>query len=233
MSQTGKRILRLAREHIGEKYHLGTVAPKNNKNWRGPWDCAELASWLVYQVSERLYGCDRRFGDPASADAYTGFWGDDARDIGEKVTVATAAGIEGAAVLREPSPGRRGHIVISNGQGGTVEAHSTNRGVIEHTLDNRRWDCGILVPGIDYGAGDDVPVEEPPQVLRYTTPMMTGTLVKKLQVKLKELGFDPGPKDGKFGPMTEAAVIAFQLSESLVVDGEVGPETARALEIEL
>jgi peptidoglycan hydrolase-like protein with peptidoglycan-binding domain len=62
---------------------------------------------------------------------------------------------------------------------------------------------------------------------------MTGTLVKKLQVKLKELGFDPGPKDGKFGAMTEAAVIAFQLSKSLVVDGEVGPETTRALEIEL
>jgi len=62
---------------------------------------------------------------------------------------------------------------------------------------------------------------------------LTGTLVKKVQAKLKELGFDPGPKDGKLGPMTEAVVIAFQLYESLVVDGEVGPETAEALEIGL
>jgi peptidoglycan hydrolase-like protein with peptidoglycan-binding domain len=39
-------------------------------------------------------------------------------------------------------------------------------------------------------------------------------------------GFDPGPIDGGFGPKTQAAPVAFQLSEGLVADGEVGQITA-------
>jgi peptidoglycan hydrolase-like protein with peptidoglycan-binding domain len=35
--------------------------------------------------------------------------------------------------------------------------------------------------------------------------------------------------DGKFGPKTEAAVIDFQVSNGIKVDGIVGPETWGAL----
>jgi len=59
-----------------------------------------------------------------------------------------------------------------------------------------------------------------------------GNNVKKLQKKLKELGFSPGKVDGKFGPATEAAVIAFQKSEGLLSDGIVGPRTARVLNLD-
>jgi hypothetical protein len=56
-----------------------------------------------------------------------------------------------------------------------------------------------------------------------------GPEVDKLQRQLKERGFDPGMFDGKFGPGTEAAVIAFQQSEGLSADGIAGPRTLAAL----
>lgn len=57
----------------------------------------------------------------------------------------------------------------------------------------------------------------------------SGTTVADLQQKLKDAGFDPGPLDGKFGPQTRAAVLAFQQSKGIQVDGIVGPETRAAL----
>jgi len=57
----------------------------------------------------------------------------------------------------------------------------------------------------------------------------SGPDVETLQRQLKERGFDPGMIDGKFGPGTEAAVIAFQRSEGLVADGIAGPRTLAAL----
>lgn len=57
----------------------------------------------------------------------------------------------------------------------------------------------------------------------------SGPEVTKLQQRLKDKGFDPGVVDGKFGPGTEAAVIAFQKSEGLVADGIAGPRTLAEL----
>ena len=75
----GNALVQLACKLVGEKYVLGAFAPKDNPGWTGPWDCAEFASWLVFQIAARLYGCRRDFGDPATADAYTGYWAHDAR----------------------------------------------------------------------------------------------------------------------------------------------------------
>ena len=56
-----------------------------------------------------------------------------------------------------------------------------------------------------------------------------GSEVAKLQAQLQDLGFNPGPIDGRFGPATEAAVLAFQKSAGLLADGIAGPRTQGAL----
>src|SRR2546421_7209151 len=58
----------------------------------------------------------------------------------------------------------------------------------------------------------------------------SGPAIQDLQQKLKNLGFDPKGVDGKFGPGTLAAVIAFQKSKGLESDGMVGPATMAALQ---
>src|SRR5262249_55531023 len=60
----------------------------------------------------------------------------------------------------------------------------------------------------------------------------SGPEVPALQQLLKRKGFDPGLIDGKFGPGTEAAVIAFQKSEGLGADGIAGPQTLARLRSE-
>ncbi len=53
--------------------------------------------------------------------------------------------------------------------------------------------------------------------------------VKKLQERLKKLGYYNGAVDGRYGEGTAAAVMAFQLRNNLTVDGKAGPATQRAL----
>jgi N-acetylmuramoyl-L-alanine amidase len=57
-----------------------------------------------------------------------------------------------------------------------------------------------------------------------------GDYVETLQKCLLELGYDPGPVDGDFGPLTKAALKAFQSSSGLYPDGICGPLTWAALE---
>ena len=57
-----------------------------------------------------------------------------------------------------------------------------------------------------------------------------GEDVLALQKQLKEKGYYSGDLDGDFGPMTEAAVKAFQQANGLYVDGIVGPITRGVLQ---
>src|SRR5687767_14665638 len=46
-----------------------------------------------------------------------------------------------------------------------------------------------------------------------------GQEVLDMQKMLKAAGFDPGPLDGKFGPLTQAALKAYQTATGEKVDG--------------
>jgi hypothetical protein len=234
---TGARCLELAIPHINERYVLGAFVPKNNANSTGPWDCAEFISWCVFQAGQILYGVDQH-SNPATADAYTGYFQEDLADMGERITVAEAGGIAGAVVLRYPRPGAMGHVVFSDGQGGTVEAMDRAHGVVRASLAGRRWDAGIKIPGIHYDGAAKLPAAKvagpKAGVLHHVGASgMKKAKVVQIQNALLAKGFHPGPIDGIFGAKTAAAVISFQAAEGLIVDGEVGPQTAKALGIKL
>ena len=127
-----------------------------------------------------------------------------------------------------------GHIAFSDGQGGTIEAHSSKTGVIRHTISNRRWDFGVLVPGVNYLMNENpVEITQPKIALRVTSPFTQGPLVRRVQEDLASKGYHPGDVDGIFGPQTESAVMEFQNDNGLVPDGEVGELTLEALGIEI
>lgn len=61
---------------------------------------------------------------------------------------------------------------------------------------------------------------------------MQGPDIRQVQEQLNILGADPRlAEDGIFGPLTEAAVMAFQQQRGLNVDGVVGPLTWDALSV--
>ena len=56
-----------------------------------------------------------------------------------------------------------------------------------------------------------------------------GSSVKKLQARLKTLGYYTGSVDGKYGPLTRSAVKSFQTAAKLTVDGKAGRMTQSAV----
>jgi len=54
-------------------------------------------------------------------------------------------------------------------------------------------------------------------------------IVAGRQAALAELGLDPGPIDGAWGPRSRAALVEFQRAEDLVADGVFGPLTRAAM----
>jgi len=88
-------------------------------------------------------------------------------------------------------------------------------------------------PDVLFMRPDEVPGERAlyqcPAVVKPAPPAPDLSTVLGIQTRLGALGFESGPLDGKMGPRTRAAVIAFQKSRNLVPDGIVGPKTRAAL----
>jgi peptidoglycan hydrolase-like protein with peptidoglycan-binding domain len=59
----------------------------------------------------------------------------------------------------------------------------------------------------------------------------SGAQVQCLQSTLNSLGYNSGPVDGQFGPMTGGAVLRYQRAKGLFVDGIAGRQTGTSLGI--
>ncbi|WP_439813970.1 hypothetical protein [Zavarzinia sp. CC-PAN008] len=144
----GAAILAAAESRLDQAYVLGADVPLDDKNWDGPWDCAEFASWAAFQATGRLYGCVSNDVAVRRAEPYSGGWWADVRKGRpglRRISIEEAMETPGAFLVRAPREGRMGHVAISNGKGGTVEAHSTSTGTIRHQVAGRRWDGACVL----------------------------------------------------------------------------------------
>jgi hypothetical protein len=191
-------------------------------------------SWLYYQVFGILYGCNNDHGNPHTDETYSSQWARDAKTLGRMITVEEAKSTPGAAILRFAGNGEVGHIAVSDGSGGTVEAHGKTDGITNSVVDGRRWDCGVLVPGVTYKPNPIIAYRPPSiAIYRLTHPYMVSPDVGKMQAALINHGFDTEGIDNIFGEYTYQAVKLFQDSVGLNPDGEVSALTAAALEVDL
>ena len=230
---TGDNVVFLGDQHVGEPYLLGARVPKDDVNFKGPWDSAEFVSWLYYQTFGILYGCANNRGNPNTKDGCADNWSLDANTLGQIVTIEEAKSTPGAVIIRLAGNGEVGHIVISDGNGGTVEAHGKDDGITNSVVDGRRWDMGILVPGVTYKPNPLMPFTPPSIVIyRLTSPNMVSPEIGKIQAALTKRGFDTGGVDNIFGELTFQAVKMFQDSIGLNPDGEVSALTSAALDVD-
>ena len=65
---------------------------------------------------------------------------------------------------------------------------------------------------------------------RVTSAKSDAFAVAVLQVALIQIGYDPGPVDGRYGSLSKEAVRAYQADAGLTVDGLVGPKTWTSLQ---
>ena len=192
--RTGAGLLKRAQEHIHEEYRLGTLVPMDDPNWKGPWDCSEFMSWLVFQEAGILYGCLDDGARPAEAKAYTGAWQIESGKRGKRVPVDVAASTVGGIVLRFPSGASEiGHIALCDGKGGTVEAKGRRYGVLADTVHGRTWQTGVLIPEITYDSPGTPLKIEPPDIPVYEPGAqgMRREIIFEIQQALAARGFDP------------------------------------------
>jgi peptidoglycan hydrolase-like protein with peptidoglycan-binding domain len=95
---------------------------------------------------------------------------------------------------------------LSHFDGGSVEVAMTDRRPSPARLDDDRAPIRILI-----------------------TRRGTQETMRDLQMLLATLGYDAGAPDGQGGPMTLAAIRAFQTAEGLPVDGRATPELIEAV----
>lgn len=89
-----------------------------------------------------------------------------------------------------------------------------------------------LLAAVAAGTGEaagETGAEQPPAASGPLSQGAVGPQVAAVQQLLQAKGFDVGPIDGIFGPQTQAAVMAFQEANGLLVNGVVGPQTLAAL----
>ena len=237
MSNLASELIDVGSSRVGQKYILGAQVPLNNANWSGPWDCAEFASWCVFQAYGFIFGANSKT-DVTKAEPWSGFWAAEASKSGRVIPWQDALKIEGAVLIRKPAPGKIGHVAFSMGDGErTLEARGAAFGVgIFGGAGARAWSFGCLLPNVDYDLALDAIPGPPPAgktfpegYLWWKKPPFKSAVVFAAQRALKGKGIDPGPIDGEFGENTHKAVAAFQLQNGVEVDGVIGPTSAKKL----
>lgn len=131
---------------------------------------------------------------------------------------------------------KQGHVGVYVGNGYCVEAKGIDYGTIKSKVSDTKWQYGLTFDDMMYRYEKTVcgkekmhnPYKEPTALLKRGAK---GDAVKWLQFELNESGFDL-IVDGIFGDKTYNAVISYQKSCKIEVDGIVGKVTRSYLKNE-
>ena len=127
-----------------------------------------------------------------------------------------------------------GHVGVYMGGNLVCEERGIDYGCIVSNIKNIKWQYGLTWNYIEYDINHRISDISYKTDNPYPTPVNVlfrgckGRGVKWLQWELVQAGFNLSI-DGEFGPLTEFAVIEFQKSAKIEVDGEVGQGTIGAL----
>jgi osmotically inducible lipoprotein OsmB len=109
--------------------------------------------------------------------------------------------------------------LIGAGAGGVTGA-LTNNNQINFGKPIWQWGSGSNASSADSGSAGKSQV----------SMSKSRTSVKRIQMALAKLGYNPGPVDGKMGKRTAAAIRQYQEKNKLLVDGQPSPELAQRIE---
>lgn len=131
---------------------------------------------------------------------------------------------------------KSGHVGVYLGDGLVAEAKGIDYGTIISKVQDTPWRFGLTFNWMDYDIKTPIdskiitykssnPFKEPTKTIKRG---MTGNDVKWVQYELVEAGY-PIAVSGIYDMVCEGAVLDFQKSCKIKVDGEVGPNTRKAL----
>ena len=186
-------------------------------------DCSGLFYWAFKQLGGYMYhGSNTMFDKYCTA---KGGLKKGKRTDGKELKPGTA--------LFTGTKEDHGHVGLYIGDGFTIEAKSTQTGVVWGKASDSKWTFWGELKGVNYedsgsGSGGSEISGTPPTIRRGDK----GEYVTAAQAALAQRGYNLGPcgVDGDFGRATEAAVKQFQQDWGLKQDGIVGPATWKALQ---
>lgn len=129
---------------------------------------------------------------------------------------------------------RSGHVGVYLGDGKVAEAKGIDYGVVITDITKGKWTHGLTFSWISYDYTTKVTQTTYKPANPYTEPTRLlvrgckGNDVKWLQFELIESGYKIA-LDGDFGKNTYNALVSFQKSAKIGVDGKCGQETRGAL----
>ena len=251
--KTGKGLAEYAIAQLGKPYWWGTFGQTANASLlaakRAQYPSYYQANDFQSQFGKKVHDCvglvkgyrwcDSPDGEPqyvGSQDvAVSGLY----TQCDKKGTLAIMPDIPGVCVFQADM----GHVGVYIGDGYVVEAMGHAYGVVKTQLHNRNWSLWGMPSWLTYDETTQPTQSSTPaqqfKTMKTDLPLLRrgakGIPVKKLQHLLlleessKKLIENSGGADGEYGKGTQDAVIAYQKSKRLHVDGEAGSEVWRSL----